>query len=241
MKGAIYRAFGEPLGLETLPDPECPADGAIIEVKANGICRSDWHAWMGHDPIITLPHVPGHEFAGVVAEVGAEVRNWRVGVRVTAPFCCACGRCRECLDGHQNICDNQYQPGFSGWGSFAQYVRVPHADLNLVALPETVNFVAAASLGCRFMTAFGGLVDKAKLRPGETLAVHGCGGVGLSAIMIAVALGANVIAVDISDAQLERAEALGAAHTVNAKKQNPVQAIRDLADGWRSRVGGRAR
>ena len=231
MRGAIYRAFGEVPGLETLPDPECPPDGAVLEVRANGVCRSDWHAWMGHDPMITLPHVPGHELAGVIVELGEGVRNWHVGERVTAPFCCACGRCRECLSGHQNICDNDYQPGFSGWGGFAQYVMIPNADLNFVAVPETISFVAAASLGCRFMTAFGSLVDKANLRAGETLAVHGCGGVGLSAIMIAAALGANVIAVDISEKVLARAKELGAAHTINAREQNPPQAIQDLTNG----------
>ena len=231
MRGAIYRAFGEVPGLETLPDPECPLDGAVLEVRANGVCRSDWHAWMGHDPIITLPHVPGHELAGVIVELGEGVRNWHAGERVTAPFCCACGRCRECLSGHQNICDNDYQPGFSGWGGFAQYVMIPNADLNLVAVPETISFVAAASLGCRFMTAFGSLVDKANLRAGETLAVHGCGGVGLSAIMIAAALGANVIAVDISEAALARAKELGAAHTINAREQDPPQAIQDFTNG----------
>ncbi|MEZ4630403.1 MAG: zinc-dependent alcohol dehydrogenase family protein [Deinococcales bacterium] len=231
MKAAMFHAFEQPLELSQVADPICPPDGVIIEVRANGICRSDWHAWMGHDPTIKLPHVPGHEMAGIVAEVGPAVKQWQLGDRVTAPFCCGCGHCSECLGGHQHICDNEYQPGFSGWGSFAEYVMIPHADLNLVRLPESIGFVEAASLGCRFMTAFHGLVDQAKPKAGEWLSVHGCGGVGLSAVMIGHALGAQVIAVDIDEGKLELAQSLGAAFTLNAKTTDPVKAIRDITGG----------
>jgi len=231
MKAALYNEFQKPLELVSVSDPVCPPHGAIIELRANGVCRSDWHAWMGHDPTINLPHVPGHELSGVIVELGKDVSQWQLGARVTAPFCCGCGRCRECLAGQQHICDDDYQPGFSGWGSFAELVMIPQADLNLIALPEAVGFVEAASLGCRFMTAFGAVVDKAQIKAGEYLAVHGCGGVGLSAIMIGSALGATVIAVDIDDAKLELAKALGASHGVNATKVKPHKAIRDLADG----------
>ncbi len=231
MKAAVFYAFAQPLVLETVPDPVCPSDGVIIEVKANGICRSDWHAWMGHDSSIKLPHVPGHELSGVITDFGSEVKHWQVGDRVTTPFCGACGTCDECLSGHQHICNNDYQPGFSGWGAFAQFVAIPRADVNLVRLPETLDFVEAASLGCRFMTAFRGVVDQAKLRPGEFLAVHGCGGVGLSAIMIGAALGAQVIAIDIDDSKLELAKSFGAIATINAKEGRPHLAIRDLTGG----------
>ena len=231
MKASLYHSFQAPLELTTVADPECPSDGVVIEVKANGICRSDWHAWMGHDKSIELPHVPGHELAGVIAEVGKHVKTWRVGARVTVPFCCGCGYCQECLAGNQHICDNDYQPGFSGWGAFAQYVKIPHADLNLVALPDEIDFTEAASLGCRFMTAFGAVVEKAKLRGGEVLAVHGCGGVGLSAVMIGAALGATVIAVDINDASLDLARELGAAYLINASKDKPHKVIHELSGG----------
>jgi alcohol dehydrogenase len=231
MKAVLYQTFAGPLEIAQVADPVCPADGVIIELRANGICRSDWHAWMGHDAMIKLPHVPGHELAGVIAEVGAEVKSWRVGERVTAPFCCGCGHCRECLSGNQHICDSDYQPGFSGWGGFAQYVMIPYADLNLVRLPEQIDFVEAASLGCRFMTAFHSLIDQAKTRAGEWLAVHGCGGVGLSAVMIGTSIGANVIAVDIDEGKLELARSLGAVAVINAQKDDPVDAIRDLTGG----------
>ncbi len=231
MKAALYHEFQNPLILETVNDPICPPDGIILETKANGVCRSDWHGWMGHDPMIKLPHVPGHEMSGIIAEIGKDVKNWRVGDRVMVPFCLGCGKCSQCRSGHTHICDNDYQPGFSGWGSFAQFVAVPRADVNLTKLPDELDFVEAASLGCRFMTSFHGVVDQGKVRAGEWLAVHGCGGIGLSAIMIGTALGANVIAVDIDDAKLERAVSVGAIAKVNAKQTDAVETIKELTHG----------
>jgi alcohol dehydrogenase len=231
MKAAVMHQFETPLVLEHVPDPVPPEDGVVIQVMANGICRSDWHAWMGHDPAITLPHVPGHELAGVVVDAGPKVRNWRAGDRVTVPFCCGCGACEQCRAGHTHICDRDFQPGFTAWGAFAQYVAVPHADLNAVRLPDALDFVEAASLGCRFMTAFGALVDKARVRAGEWVAVHGCGGVGLSAVHIAAALGALPIGIDIESEKLELARALGAVHVVNARDTDPADAVRELTNG----------
>ncbi len=231
MKAALYHEFQTPLALETVTDPICPPDGIILETRANGVCRSDWHGWMGHDPTIKLPHVPGHEMSGVVADVGKDVKNWRVGDSVMVPFCLGCGTCPECRSSHTHLCDNDYQPGFSGWGSFAQFVAVPRADVNLTRLPEELEFVEAASLGCRFMTSFHGVVDQGNIRGGEWLAIHGCGGIGLSAIMIGTALGANVIAVDIDDTKLERAKSIGAVVTVNAKQTDAAEAIKELTNG----------
>jgi alcohol dehydrogenase len=223
------RAFGEPLAVEDVRDPDVPADGAVIEVRATGICRSDWHLWTKHDDAIRLPHVPGHEFAGVVTAVGAQVRRVRPGDRVTVPFCCGCGRCQPCRLGHTQVCDvDNHQLGFTAWGSFAELIAVPVADLNCVPLPGDVADEAAAALGCRFMTAFAAVDIRGGVAPGDWLAVHGAGGVGLSAVMIGAALGANVIAVDIEDAALALARELGAAHTINARATEPAEAIHEL-------------
>ncbi|GIF17395.1 alcohol dehydrogenase [Actinoplanes tereljensis] len=207
MRAQVYDAVGAPVSLRQIPEPELPADGAIIEVRATGVCRSDWHAWRGHDPV-PLPHVPGHEFAGVVAAVGREVTGFAVGDRVTAPFVNGCGRCDYCKSGNAQVCPDQTQPGFTHPGSFAERVVVRAAGTNLVRLPEEIDFVGAAALGCRFATAFRAL--RGPLRPDATVAVYGCGGVGLSAVMIAVALGARVLAVDPSPEARAAAGDLGA-------------------------------
>jgi alcohol dehydrogenase len=207
-------------------DPVPDRDGVVIEVQASGICRSDWHGWLGHDPDITrLPHVPGHELAGVVAEVGKDVNRWRPGDRITVPFVCGCGTCPECASGNHQVCDHQFQPGFTGWGSFAQYVALRYADVNLVRLPEEIDFVTAASLGCRFATSFRAIVAQGRVAPGQWVAVHGCGGVGLSALLIARALEARVIAVDIDEKVLALATRLGATATINAREQADISGL----------------
>jgi alcohol dehydrogenase len=230
MKAVIFEKFGGPLAMAQVTDPVAADDGVVIKVEASGICRSDWHGWLGHDPDITrLPHVPGHELAGVVAETGKSVIRWKCGDRVTVPFVCACGTCPECISGNHQICDRQFQPGFTGWGSFAQYVAIRYADVNLVRLPQEVDFVTAASLGCRFATSYRAVVAQGRVAPGQWVAVHGCGGVGLSAIMIAHALGARTIAVDIDAKVLDLATKLGATVVIDARKTADVPGrIRDL-------------
>jgi alcohol dehydrogenase len=187
---------------------------------------------MGHDPDVRIPHVPGHELAGVIEATGKDINLWNVGDRVTLPFVCGCGTCPQCASGNHQVCDYQFQPGFTHWGSFAEYVAIDYADSNLVRLPDEIDFVTAASLGCRFVTSFRAIVEQGKVSAGQWVAVHGCGGVGLSAIMIANALGANVIGVDINDEKLEFAESMGAIATVNATKtKEVVQNIMDLTEG----------
>lgn len=224
MKAVVYESFRAPPTLQNVPDPTPEDDGVVVQVKATGICRSDWHGWVGHDPDIVLPHVPGHELAGVVVATGRHVTRWKKGDRVTVPFVGGCGACPECHAGHQQVCDRQFQPGFTHWGSFAEYVSIHRADLNLVRLPESLDFATAASLGCRFVTSFRAVVDQGKTSAGQWVAVHGCGGVGLSAIMIANALGANVVAVDIAEDKLALARSLGAVATINAKETADVAA-----------------
>jgi alcohol dehydrogenase len=232
MRAAVYPAFRTPLTIEDVPDPAPPADGVVLEVAATGICRSDWHGWMGHDPMVTPPHVPGHELAGRVAAVGGQVRSFAVGDHVTVPFVLACGACPECRRGDQQVCSRQEQPGFSYWGSFAEYVALPRAELNLVRLPDGLDCVAAASLGCRFATAWRAVVSQGRVERGTKMAVFGCGGVGLSAVMIAVTMGAEVVAVDVLPEALRLAAELGATHVVDASRLgDPAAAVVELTDG----------
>lgn len=211
VRAVVFEEFGRLAEVREVADPEPPPGGAVVRVAATGLCRSDWHAWMGHDDSVTLPHVPGHEFAGEVVAVGAGVRGVRAGMRVTAPFVHACGRCAACARGDQQVCERQEQPGFTYWGSYADLVVVRRAEVNLVALPEELAYTTAAALGCRFATAYRAVVAQGRVRPGEWVAVHGCGGLGLSAVMVAVACGARVVAVDPSPEALRLARSVGAA------------------------------
>ena len=232
MRAAIYEEFKTPLTIQNVSDPNPDEMGVVIKVKATGLCRSDWHGWMGHDPDVSLPQVPGHELAGEIASIGKRVTKWKVGDRVTLPFVCGCGVCPQCASGNQQVCDNQFQPGFTNWGSFAEYVAIQRADINLVHVPDELTFEAAASLGCRFITSFRAVVDQGQVTGGQWLAVHGCGGVGLSAIMMANALGANVVAIDIADEKLDFARSIGAAATINvAKTEDVVAAVKEITRG----------
>ncbi len=231
VRALVIEQFGETPVVVDVPDPTPPAHGVVLRVEATGLCRSDWHAWAGHDATIALPHVPGHELAGEVVAVGADVGRWQVGDRVTVPFVCACGTCPSCLRGDHQVCHDQTQPGFSHWGSFAELVALHHADVNLVRLPEGLAADTAAALGCRFATAYRAVVDQGRVRPGDWVAVHGCGGVGLSAVMVAVAAGARVVAVDVSAAALRLALDLGAEVTVDASAVDAARAVRDLTAG----------
>ena len=232
MRALVYERFGGDLRIQEVDDPTPKPDGVVVKVAATGLCRSDWHGWMGHDPDIVLPHVPGHELAGTIVALGKNVRNYRIGDRVTVPFVCGCGDCPQCRSGNHQVCDHQSQPGFTHWGSFAEYVALDFADTNLVVLPSIINDLTAATLGCRFITSFRAVVHQGKVSEGQYVAIHGCGGVGLSAVMIATALGAKVVAVDINEEQLALGRSLGAYATVNAK-ENPhvVQEIRGLTEG----------
>ncbi|MEU9453609.1 zinc-dependent alcohol dehydrogenase family protein [Streptomyces sp. NPDC048277] len=232
MRAVVFDRYATPAEVREVPDPTPAPHGVVVRVEATGLCRSDWHGWMGHDPDITLPHVPGHELAGVVESVGAGVTGWRPGDRVTVPFVCACGGCPSCAAGDQQVCERQTQPGFTHWGSFAQYVALDHAEVNLVAIPDGMSYATAAALGCRFATAFRAVVQQGRVAAGEWVSVYGCGGVGLSAVMIAAASGARVVAVDVSPQALDLARRFGAAHGVDATDAgDPAAAVRDLTAG----------
>lgn len=232
MKAALLTAFDTAPEVVQVADPDCPRDGVVVAVRACGVCRSDHHAWKGADPDVALPHVMGHEFSGDVIAVGPECHGFATGDRVTAPFILGCGACPDCRGGEPTICNHQHVIGFTGWGAFAEQIAIPRADFNLVALPEGVGYAAAAGMGCRVTTAFRGVVDRAKIQPGEWLGVHGCGGVGLSAIMIGAALGARIVAVDVNPSALEAARVAGANVTLNANDHDDVgEALREATGG----------
>ncbi|GGL52218.1 zinc-dependent alcohol dehydrogenase family protein [Halocalculus aciditolerans] len=236
MKAAVLREYGEPLAIEERARPEPAPDGVVVEVEACGICRSDWHAWKGHgewaDDRVEPGTVLGHEPAGRVVEAGERVERFGVGDRVAVPFSLGDGTCPYCREGKGNVCQDGWALGFEpdADGAFAEYVAVPVADYNLAALPDSVSFEAAAALGCRYMTAFHALAERVAVDSGDWVAVHGCGGVGLSAVQIARSRGANVIAVDLSEEKLDAARDAGAHETVNVQDvDDPATAVRDIA------------
>ncbi|MCE2612179.1 zinc-dependent alcohol dehydrogenase family protein [Flavobacteriaceae bacterium D16] len=231
MKAVYYKQFKGPVEVGEVPDPQLGEHAVVIKVAASGLCLSDWHGWMGHDPDIVLPHVPGHELAGTIVEVGKGISQWKCGDRVTVPFVGGCGRCEYCAEGNPQVCDKQFQPGFTAWGSFAEYVAIDYAEQNLVRLPDVFGFTEAACLGCRFITAYRGVVSQGALKDGQSIAVYGCGGVGLSVIQLAKALGAVVYAVDITHGKCELARRMGADYTINARVNDPVETIREYSKG----------
>jgi alcohol dehydrogenase len=231
VRAVVFEEFKGPLSVTLVPDPAPVPGGVVLAVRSTGICRSDWHGWQGHDPDIRVPHVPGHEIAGEIVAVGAGVTSLRAGDRVTVPFVSGCGGCSPCRRGDPQVCDTQFQPGFTHWGSFAEYVSLHYADLNVVKLPDGLSYERAASLGCRFTTAFRALVQLAELAPDETVVVFGCGGVGLSAMLIARAIGARSIAVDVDPEKLELARAVGADIAIDARAGDVARRVVEATHG----------
>jgi len=229
MRAAVITGYKQPLSIQDLPDPTPGPADAIIQTEACGICRSDWHLWQHHFTWVgielTLPRVPGHEFGGTIVEVGRDVRNFRAGDRVTVPFHLGCGHCEQCRAGRYNLCLAYGVIGVHHDGGYASLVKIPSADTTLVRLPDTVDSLTAAALGCRYMTAYHGVVDQAAVRPGEWIAVFGIGGVGLSVIQIASAMGARIIAVGRSQDKLVKAMVEGAEVAIQAGPDAPDQII----------------
>ncbi|MDJ1431711.1 zinc-dependent alcohol dehydrogenase family protein [Halostagnicola sp. A-GB9-2] len=230
MRAAVLEAYREPLSIESVSEPDLASHGIVVEVEACGVCRSDWHAWQGHgewaDDRVSRGQILGHEPAGRVAAVGGGVDRLEVGDRVAIPFNLGDGSCEQCRSGHGNVCADGLALGFESSvpGAFAERVHVPYADFNATKLPESVSSTDAAALGCRYVTAFHALAHRADVRAGDWIAVHGCGGLGLAAVQIAVAFGASVVAVDVRDEPLELAADAGADELVDASAVSDVPA-----------------
>ncbi len=229
MRAAVVREFHADLSIETVPDPECPDTGVVLKVDACGVCRSDHHGWTGHHPKVTHGSIMGHEYCGTVVEAGKSAQ-YAVGDRLIAPFILACGNCPECHTGVSNACKNNVVPGFGIPGAYAEYVAVPF-DHNLVHRPNSITPALAAGLGCRVTTAWHALTDRAAVRAGEWVAVHGTGGIGMATLLLAKMLGAQVVVVDVVEEKLTNAIALGADAAVDATKEDVAAKIRDLTGG----------
>jgi len=229
MRAAVVREFHEDLSIETVADPDCPEDGVVLKVDACGVCRSDHHGWVGQHPKVSNGSIMGHEYCGTVVAAGRNA-NHKVGARLIAPFILSCGNCPECHSGTSNACKNAAVPGFGMPGAYAEYVAVPF-DHNLVHRPDSISSGLAAGLGCRVTTAWHALTDRAAVQPGEWVAVHGTGGIGMAALLLAKMLGAQVVVVDIVAEKLENALALGADAAVDATKEDVVAAIQDVTGG----------
>ncbi len=238
MHAVVLEEFQEPLTVQEVERPDPEPHGVVAKVEGCGVCRSDWHCWQGDwdwfgyrpDP----PHVLGHEPTGTIVDVGDEVETVEEGQEIAIPFNFACGKCDLCRNGRENICENHVGLGFMNEapGAFAEEVHIPNADVNAVPLPESIDAETAAGCGCRFMTSYHGMAHRGDVGNGEYVVIHGCGGIGLSAVHIANALGANVIGVDLMDEKLERAEELGAVATVNARDvDDPAKEVRDITNG----------
>ena len=229
MRAAVLGEYNQPLEIASVPEPNCPEDGVVLKVLACGVCRSDWHGWVGEHPLVKAGHIGGHEYCGEVVAAGP-LATYAVGDRLIAPFILSCGSCGYCRSGHSNNCDDQRIPGFAQPGAFAEYVAVPR-DHNLVRLPESMTPALAAALGCRVTTAWHGLTGRAALQPGEWLAVHGTGGIGLAAMLLGKAMGARVIVTDIVPEKLAHAKGLGADHALDARDGDVAAEIKELTDG----------
>ena len=228
MKALRIVGIGKPLEEREMPLPDPGIGEILLRVKAAGICHSDAHYRAGTSPTGPLPVTPGHEVAGIVDRLGPGVSSVRPGDRVAIHYQLACGDCRFCRMGQEQFCPAGAMVGKHRDGGYAEYLLVPAR--NAVPVPEEVPLDHAAVMMCSTATSFHAL-RKARLAPGETVAVFGLGGLGMSAVQLARALGAReVFGVDLDPAKLRQAERYGAV-PVNAGSGDPVAEIRRLTGG----------
>ncbi|MBS0982272.1 alcohol dehydrogenase AdhP [Gluconobacter cerinus] len=230
MLAAVVREFGKPLSVERLPIPEIRPNQILVKVDTCGVCHTDLHAAEGDWPAKpNPPFIPGHEGIGHIVAVGSQVSHAKIGDMVGVPWLySACGHCEHCLGGWETLCKDQDDTGYTVNGCFAEYVV---ADPNYVAhLPSNIDALQAAPVLCAGLTVYKGL-KMTEARPGQWMAISGVGGLGQMAVQYAVAMGMNVVAVDIDDDKLATATKLGAALTVNAKDKDPAAFIQQEVGG----------
>lgn len=231
MKAAVYYGSNQPLKIEEVPVPEIGADEVLVKVAACGICHTDLH-YLDHGvPTFKKPPmILGHEPSGHIAGSGANVKNLKEGDRVLLPAVYACGTCSFCRTGRENICNTMIMFGNNVDGAYAEYVKAPAKDVFI--LPKEIPLEEGSIIADAVSTPYHAVKNRAEVKPGDTVVVYGCGGVGVNVVQVAAACGATVIAVDISEAKLEWARKMGASYTINpSKEENAGKTIRKLTDG----------
>ena len=246
VKAAVMWAFNEPLKIDRVKLKAPRADEVVVKVVASGVCHSDLSVMKMTIPV-PPPVVLGHEGAGIVEEVGASVTGLKPGDHVVLSWVENCGKCHYCISGNDHLCDTGIRsamagqeavfekdgidiPRFAGVGSFAE--RTVVRATACIKIPDEVPLDRACLVGCAVMTGVGAAINTAKVRPGETTAVFGCGGVGLNVIQGAALCGASrIIGVDLVDSKLTLAKQFGATDLVNGKQSDPVDAIKSLTGG----------
>lgn len=227
MRSAVVREFASPAQVEERPLPQPGPGQVLVRLETCGLCHTDIHAMHGDWPVKpNLPLVPGHEGVGIVEQLGDGVTNRTVGQRVAMPWLGhACGECRYCIDGRENLCEAQYNNGYAVEGGFSEYMV---ADSRFATpVPDGVTPIDAAPLTCAGVTTYAA-IKNARVTPGETVVIFGIGGLGHLAVQYARLVGAKVIAVDVTDEKLELATELGADHVVNAGDADAVAEIHRL-------------
>ncbi len=228
MRAVQIVEIGAPLEAREIPMPDISEQDVLVRVKAAGICHSDAHYRAGNSPVAPLPITPGHEVAGVVENIGAQVTTLKPGERVCLHYLTTCGDCHYCAVGSEQFCVEASMIGKYRDGGYAEYIAVPARSA--VHLPQEIPFEQGAIMMCSSATSFHAL-RKGRLQAGETVAVFGVGGLGMSAIQLADAMGAlDVYAVDIDTERLSMAEDFGAI-AIDASQENPVEEVRRLSDG----------
>jgi len=228
MKAAVLHEFKKALSLEDVPRPVLEADDLLVQVEACGVCHSDLHVadgdWPQFTKITKKPLILGHEIAGRMVEKGEKVSSFAIGDRVGLPWIYwTCGTCDFCREGNENLCVKQKITGVTVDGGFAEFVRAPAS--HAVRIPDGLSAIEAAPLFCAGVTVYRAL-SQARMSPGQRLAIFGIGGLGHFAVQLGRELGAEVIAVDISEEKLELAKSLGAASVLNAASTNVIKELR---------------
>ena len=246
MKAALLRELNAPLSIEEV-DLEGPRSGEIrIDIAGAGACHSDYHAVVGRNPPYALPTILGHEGAGVVTDVGPGVADFATGDHVIFSLTAQCGRCRSCTVGRTHLCDNVWGtpymrdgtnrfsqdgvPIVHRYAAFSEATTIP-AEF-AVRIRKDMPLDRAAIIGCAVTTGFGAVVNRADVEAGSTVAVFGSGCVGLNVIQGAVlAAASRIIAIDTVGLKLEMARRLGATHSIDASKEDPVARVKEITGG----------
>ena len=231
MKAAVFHGADKGLKIEDIPIPEIHGDQILVKVAACGACHTDLH-YIDHGvPTFKKPPVVlGHEASGIIEDVGANVTDRQKGQRVLIPAVLTCGKCFACRQGRENICSDMKMVGNHFDGAYAEYVAVPAKDV--LELPESIPLEEASIIADAISTPYHAVKNRAKVRPGDTVVVFGCGGVGINAVQLASAAGGYVIAVDINERKLEWATEFGAAKVINASKVERVsKEVKKLTGG----------